>query len=171
MFSVAAKIAWASLARRRVRSLMVVMMIAVSLWGLLFMEGIYDGMTEQMIRNTIRADCGHLSLFARGYRLDPDLHKQIRNSTAVEAVLHADKQVLSYVKRIQQDGLVATAHAARGATVYGIKLEDENRQFGLLSYVISPADSLTPGDETGSALQKNATLIGYKLAEKCEGGQ
>ncbi len=127
MYRLTGKIAWASLVRRRTRSVLVVIMIAASLWGLFFMEGIYDGMTEQMINNAIRSDSGHISLFGEGYRLDPDLSRQVDNVAAIDAFLSSDSRVVSYVKRLKQDGLVATAHYSRGVAIFGIDPATEEK--------------------------------------------
>ncbi len=168
MFSMTAKIAWASLVRRRVRSLMVVIMIAISLWGLLFIEGIYDGMTEQMIDTAIRVDCGHISIFAQGYRLDPDLYKQIADSAVIDEVLQHDQRVRSYTKRLQQTGLVSTAHAARGASIYGVNLQDEERQCSLSGYLYPRANSDRIQREYDFGVKLCGALIGYKLADKLQ---
>lgn len=166
MFSLTVKIAWASLVRRRARSFMVVLMIALSLWGLLFLEGIYDGMTEQMIHNAIRIDCGHLSIFGQGYRLDPDLHKQIGNSATIGRVLQHDKCVRSYTQRLQQTGLVSTAHAARAASIYGVTLADEERQCRLSNYLYPRASAENVESEYTFGSRQHGALIGYKLAEE-----
>ncbi|MDU9047271.1 MAG: ABC transporter permease [Candidatus Electrothrix sp. Rat3] len=158
MFTTTTKIAWASLIRRRTRSVLLVLMIAVSLWGLLFMEGIYDGMTEQMIANALRSDSGHISLFGKGYRLDPDLSRWINRDQEVLAVLDKDPRVKSAVTRLKQDGLVATAHYSRGAVLLGIDLEAEEEHGQLGSY-------LDQGDFTFGKKGRQA-IIGYKLAEK-----
>ena len=84
MFKVLVRIALSSLGRRMSRSMLVILMIAMSLWGLLFMEGIYDGMTEQVIDNAVRSDSGDISVFAKGYRLDPGLDKRVGKLTEVE---------------------------------------------------------------------------------------
>ncbi|WLE96093.1 MAG: ABC transporter permease [Candidatus Electrothrix communis] len=160
MFTMTAKIAWASLIRRRARSVLLVLMIAVSLWGLLFMEGIYDGMTEQMIGNAIRSDSGHISFFGKGYRLDPDLSRWIGNEKKLDALLADDARVKSYVKRLKQDGLVATAHYSRGAVLLGVDLEAEERHGRLGGY-------LHQGDFHFGTKGRGA-IIGYKLAEKLQ---
>ena len=158
MFSLAAKIALASLARRRIRSTLVVLMIAVSLWGLLLMEGIYDGMIEQMINNAISSDSGHISLFGKGYRADPDLSRQVKNVDRITDFLDRDNRVATYVKRIRQDGLVATAHYSRGAMIVGLDLDAEKRQGRLVGY-------LYQGEFNFGKRQRGA-IIGFKLADK-----
>ena len=160
MYRLTGKIAWASLARRQTRSVLVVLMISVSLWGLLFMEGIYDGMTEQMINNAIRSDSGHISLFGEGYRLDPDLSRQVDDVAAVDAFLAQDSRVLSYVKRLKQDGLVATAHYSRGAAIFGVDLEAEEKHGRLKCYLHQ--------GEFSFGKRARGAIIGFKLADKLQ---
>lgn len=160
MYKTISKIAWASLARRRTRSVLLVLMIAVSLWGLLIMEGIYDGMTEQMISNAIRSDSGHISIFGKGYRLDPDLSRWIMNDAGLDPILAGDKRVKSYVKRLKHDGLVATAHYSRGASIFGVDLEAEDIHGRLGGY-------LYKGDFNFGKKGRGA-IIGYKLADKLQ---
>jgi len=136
MFKMTIKIAGASLLRLPSRSILLVVMIVVSLWGLLFMEGIYDGMTEQMITNAIRSDSGHISLFGKGYRLDPDFSRWLENPRQLTAFLDKDSRVKSYVTRLAQDGLVATAHYSRGAVLKGVDLATEERHGHLAGYLL-----------------------------------
>ncbi|RJX28890.1 MAG: ABC transporter permease [Desulfurivibrio sp.] len=158
MFRTALRIAWASLARRASRSVLVVVMIGMSLWGLLFMEGIYDGMTEQMISNAIRSDSGQLSLFAAGFREDPGLDRLIRRDGEIAEQLAADPRVGSFVRRLRQDGLAATAHYSRGVMIYGVELAEEKKHGRLDSYLLE--------GEYGFGGKKRGVLVGARLAEK-----
>ena len=160
MFKMTIKIAGASLLRRPSRSVLLVVMIAVSLWGLLFMEGIYDGMTEQMITNAIRSDSGHLSLFGKGYRLDPDFSRWLENPRQLTASLDKDSRVKSYVTRLAQDGLVATAHYSRGAVLKGVDLAAEERHGHLAGYLLEGQYSF--------GKRGRGAVLGYKLARKLQ---
>ncbi len=160
MFKTTFKIAWASLVRRRTRSVLLILMIAVSLWGLLFMEGIYDGMTEQMINNAIRSDSGHLSLFGEGYRLDPDLSKWVMDIDALDTFLASDTRVKSHVMRLKQDGLVATAHYSRGVAIFGVNLDEEEKHGKMAGYLHRGEFSFGKRDR--------GAIIGFKLAEKLQ---
>ncbi len=157
MFSLIIKIARASLARRGLRSLLVILMIAVSLWGLLLIEGVYEGMIEQMINNAIRSDSGHLSLFAKDYRSDPDLSRQVHEVPAIKAALEQDRRVRSFAERIKQDGLAATAHASRGAAIIGMDLEKEEQHGRLAEY-------LQKG-EFSFGKKGKGIILGFKLAD------
>ena len=158
MYKLIVKIAWASLSRRKIRSVLVVLMIAVSLWGVLFMEGIYDGMIEQMIGNAIRSGSGDITLFIKGYRLDNDLAKLITRTEDIDRLLGNDKRVKTYIMRIRQDGLVATAHYSRNASIYGIELEAERVHGRLDSYITS--------GEFGFGRKGKGVILGARLADK-----
>ena len=160
MFRLIGKIAWASLVRRRTRSMLVVVMIAVSLWGLYFMEGIYDGMTEQMINNAIRSDSGHISLFGEGYRLDPDLSRRVEDVAMLDSLLARDSRVVSYVKRLKQQGLVATAHYSRGVASFGVDPAAEEKHGRLKGYLSQGKFSFGKKDR--------GAIIGFKLADKLQ---
>ncbi len=158
MYKLVVKIAWASLSRCKIRSVLVVLMIAVSLWGVLFMEGIYDGMIEQMIGNAIRSGSGDITLFGRGYRLDNDLAKLITRTEDIDRLLGNDKRVKTYIMRIRQDGLVATAQYSRNASIYGIELEAERVHGRLDSYITS--------GEFGFGRKNKGVILGARLADK-----
>lgn len=164
MYRLALRMAWASLVRRATRSFMVVIMICVSLWGLLLMQGIYDGMTEQMISNAIRSDSGELSLFGRGYRLDPALDTLVaatkETEEKLETFLDNDPRIRSLVRRLRQNGLVATAHYSRNTEIYGVDLEREREHGQLQNYLFQ--------GEYGFGKQQKGAIIGFKLAEKLQ---
>lgn len=162
MYKVVATLAWASLKRRKSRSLLVVLMIAVSLWGLLFMEGIYDGMTEQMIDNAIRSGSGHLTLSARGYRLNPDLYTLIEDIDEIESVLTADPRIVCFAKRLRQDGLIATARYSRGISIFGVNLAGEKEHGRLNEYLVEGIYGFGPKDK--------GAILGSRLAEKLKTG-
>lgn len=164
MYKLPFRLAWASLIRRATRSSMVVLMICVSLWGLLLMQGIYDGMTEQMISNAIRSDSGQLSLFGHGYRSDPALTTRIDGTKEAQEnlgdFLDNDPRIGSYVKRLRQNGLVATAHYSRNTEIYGVELEREKLHGRLQNYLVQ--------GEYGFGRQSKGAIIGAKLAEKLQ---
>ena len=122
------------------------------------MQGIYDGMTEQMINNAIRSDSGHISLFAQGYRLEPDLSRQIENTGAIDSFLDSDNHVSSHVQRLKQNGLIATAHYSRGVMIFGVNLAAEKNQGRLDNYLYQ--------GEFSFGRKNRGTIIGFKLADK-----
>lgn len=152
------KIAIKSLLRRKVRSLLVILMVGMSLWGVMLMQGIYDGMMEQMIQNAIRSDSGHISLYGKGYRLDPVLAHRIDSPKRIEEMLSSDPRIKSHVTRMNREGVIATARYSRSASILGIDLKAEKKHGRLDSYLIE--------GEYGFGKKERGALIGYKLAEK-----
>ena len=151
-------LAWLSIWRRKTRSLMVIMMIALSLSGLLGLQGLYDGMISHMINTSIRSDSGEISLYHKEYRLHKSLDYKLSPLSKYEDVFSKIEGIDSYSIRLEQEGLIATAHKSLGATLKGISLENE-QNFGQLSTFI------TKGDYSFGTGNKNA-LIGSALAKK-----
>jgi ABC-type lipoprotein release transport system permease subunit len=133
-------------------------MIALSLWGLLSMQGLYEGMTEQMINNAIRSDSGAITLYKKGYRQENDISMLIMDDERIAGKLQSDPRVRSFTKRIKQDGLIATAQYSRVAKIYGIDLESEKAQGRLDDY-------LREG-EYGFGSRRKGVMVGATLAKK-----
>jgi len=137
---------------------MVIMMIALSLSGLLGLQGLYDGMISHLINTTIRSDSGEISLYAKEYRLNKSLDYRLSPLSKFENTFSQIEAIDAYAVRLEQEGLIATAHKSLGATLKGISLENE-QTFGQLDAFI------TKGDYSFGKANKNA-LIGSALAKK-----
>jgi len=137
---------------------MVIMMIAMSLSGLLGLQGLYDGMISHMINTTIRSDCGEISLYNKAYRLNKSLDYRLNNITKYEEIFSKVEGIDAYSIRLEKEGLIATAHKSLGATLKGISLDNEEH-FGQLNAFI------TEGEYSFGKGDKNA-LIGAALCKK-----
>ena len=137
---------------------MVILMIALSLSGLLAIQGLYDGMITHMINTTIRSDSGEISLYAKEYRLHKSLAYKLSPVSKIEEKLSTIKEITSHSVRLQQEGLIATAHKSLGANIKGISLEKE-RDFGHFDTFI------IQGNYSFGKHNKEA-LIGATLAKK-----
>lgn len=158
MYKLIIKGAFLSLFRRKSRSLLVVLMIVFSLWGLIFIQGFYMGMTKQMIDNAIRSDSGELSIFAKNFRKEREAKLQITNSSEVLRFIQQDKNVKSSTIRVSGKGLIATASYSKNADIYGINLKAEKQHANLDAYI-----------KTGNynfGKKQTGAIIGAKLAEK-----
>lgn len=137
---------------------MVIMMIALSLSGLLGLQGLYDGMISHLINTTIRSDSGEISLYAKEYRLQKNLDYRLSSVSKYEGILSQIIGLDAYAIRLEQEGLIATAHKSLGASLKGISLKHE-KKFGQLDAFI------TQGEYNFGKEDKNA-LIGSTLAKK-----
>jgi len=138
--------------------MLVIMMIALSLSGLLGLQGLYDGMVSHLINTTIRSDSGEISLYAKEYRLNKSLDYRLSPLSTVENTLSKHQEIFAYTMRLKQEGIVATARKSLGASLTGISLEKE-QHFGQLDAFV------TEGDYSFGKGNKGA-LIGSALAKK-----
>jgi len=137
---------------------MVIMMIALSLSGLLGLQGLYDGMISHMINTTIRSGSGEISLYAKEYRLNKSLDYRLSPLSKYENTFSQIEEIEAYTVRLEQEGLIATAHKSLGVTLKGISLENE-QNFGQLDAFITQGEySFGKGDK--------GALIGSALAKK-----
>lgn len=152
------RIAFLNLWRRMSRSVMVILMVALSITGLVVLQGLITGMLNQMIDNALRNDVGHVSFYQKDYRTTKALEDQIENPSKYIDFIKEQGEVVSYIDRVKNEGLVATAKHAQGALFVGTNLEEEQAHSNLKNYLID-------GEYTFKK-DKRGALIGEQLANK-----
>ncbi len=158
MYKLIFKTAILSLFRQKLRTFLAIFMIASSLWGLMLMLGLYDGMVKQMIDNALKSDSGDVAIFHKNFRSDNDINLNIKNSSKIVNEFKKNPAIKSYVQRVISDGLLATATYSKGVKIYGIDLNQEERQAKLSAYIKEGSYSF--GKDNKGA------IVGYKLAKK-----
>lgn len=158
MFDLIVKTAFLSLFRRKLRTFLVVFMVASSLWGLMFMQGIYDGMIEQMISNAIKSDSGEISIYAKDFRRDKDVKQYIKNYKDIEDYIKQNENIKSYTTRVLASGIIATAKYSKNANIYAVDLECEKEHAKLNGYIKEGI--------YGFGEKSKGIMIGFKLAKK-----
>lgn len=152
------KMALLHIVRRKGRAALISIMIAISMIGLLLMEGMYEGMMVQITQNSIKTGSGTVSIQHKMFRSDNNIKYTIAHPDKITALLDSQKEVQSYVTRISQRGLIATAGYSQGVNVTGIDLEQESLHAKLENFIIKGNYSF---DKNG-----RGALIGYRLAKK-----
>lgn len=150
------KMAILHISRRKGRAALISVMIAVSLIGLLLMEGMYEGMMVQITQNTIKTGSGVVAVQHREFRKDGNIAYQLRDPDAIEAVLLHQPGIRSHVVRISQRGLIATAGYSQGVTITGTDLRRESEHAQMDNFML----------EGEYSFERNGAIIGYKLARK-----
>ncbi|MDD2790937.1 MAG: FtsX-like permease family protein [Sulfurimonas sp.] len=152
------KMALLHLFRRRGRSILISLMIAISLIGLLLMEGMYEGMMLQLTQNSIKTGSGTLVIEDKKLRADPNIKYNIKETQTLASILDKEPLVSSYVLRISQKGLISTAGFSQGVSVSGVDLKEEAKHSEFQNYI-------TSGEYSFGARERGA-IIGYRLAKK-----
>ena len=149
------KLAYKNSFLRLSRTILVIIMIAISMSMMLSLQGLYDGMTLNMIESIKRSDSGEISLYAKGYRLDPDIKNSIANAPTIRKEIEAEDGVDAVALRLSAGGLSSTARKSSFSTIYGIDLDDEEK-FGRFS------DFLKKGE---ISFKKRGAILGVELAK------
>ncbi len=156
MFRLILKMAWKNSFLRRSRTLLVITMIAVSMSMMLGIQGLYDGMTLNMLDKNKRSDSGDVSLYAKNYRIDKEIKNSIKDAVLIRGALEQMEGVRSVTLRLRAEGLVSTARKSSFSSMVGIELKDEE-VFGKFS------EFLKEGEVD---LQKRGAVVGIELAKR-----
>jgi len=155
-------IAWRNLWRNHRRSLIMLVAIAIGLWGMIWMTALMRGMVDQMIDDAISTLSGHIQIHAEGYLDDPSIEHTlpgISQNQPLRTLLNS-QQVTAWSQRIRVPAVVRSERDVYGITLVGI---DPQRETGL-SFI---ADSVSEGQYLASVDDKHV-LLGRKLAEQLE---
>ena len=156
MYRLIFKLSFKNAFLRLSRTLLVIVMIAVSMSMMLSIEGLYDGMTKAMVNRDKRSDCGEVSMYNKAYRSSRAVRDTISNADIIAKELLKKRGVSSVVLRLKADGLSSTARKSAFSTIIGIDPQAEEK-FGKFS------DFLESGRVD---LSKNGVLVGSELAKK-----
>lgn len=156
MFNLVFTLAFNNAFLRLSRTLLVTVMIAVSMSMMLALQGLYAGMTFNIVDGNKRSDTGDVAIYQKGYRLSHEIKDRIYSADKIVKKLEGMQEVKKVVSRIHADGLVATARKSRFGTIVGINLADEEK-FGKFS------DFLHEGE---LSFKKHGVLVGLELAKK-----
>jgi len=124
---------------RKSRAILLILMIGLSMGTMLSIEGLYDGMTTNMIDKTIRSDSGEISIYPKKYRLNKEIKYQIKNTPKIIKNIQTLPGVTSVVQRFKVEGLARSATKAYPSTLIGIDLKDEEI-FGQFSEFVTSGD-------------------------------
>jgi putative ABC transport system permease protein len=155
MFNIIIKLAWNNAFLRLSRTILVILMIAISMAMMLSIQGIYDGMTLNMIDKTLRSDSGEISLYHKNYRLDKNLKHNIKDASQIQTFLQTNNEIEYITKRLSVEGLSATARKSAFSNVIGINLENEIA-FGQFNQFLKKGDM---------SFRKRGALLGSELAK------
>ncbi len=151
-------IAWRNIWRNRLRSIVVILSIAIGLWAGVFTMALVNGMTEQRTRGTIRTFVSHVQVHTPEYVADPDERYYIEDPLNLYAVLDTLTGVFAYSPRMRLGGMSSSPTGATGVMIYGIDPDVEQTVTDIHSRI-------TTGSYFTSEY-RNPIVVGEKLAEK-----
>ena len=152
------KIAWRNIWRSKLRSLIVIIAIALGIWSGIFLMSFSAGMNNQRTRDALELSIGHIQIHSAAFNVEQNVSNWLQNPKALETILDTSALVAGYSKRIILNGMVSSALTATGARIAGVDENFEKKTSNVYSKIIEG----TWFEDT----RKNQIVIGEKLANK-----
>jgi ABC-type lipoprotein release transport system permease subunit len=150
------KLAWRNLWRRKRRTAITVVSIAVGLGLCLFFTGISDGMYGKLIAMAVRSGSGHLVVENRAYRNDQVAKNSINVGHELLRAVRSVPDLEGYSLRVSGPGMISTSHGTVGGGFDAVNPELD-RPFSLLARSIVEGRYLQSGRDM---------IVGVELARK-----
>lgn len=152
-------ISWRNVWRNKLRSLVVILAVALGLYGTLFMIALSNGMVEQKISDSVHNEISHIQVHHPEFMQDNALHYAVDNTSEVEALAARTTGVEAVTSRIRATAMASTATTGTGVIILGIEPEREKQ-------VTNIHKLLTEGAYFETSGRSPQILISQKLAGK-----
>ena len=151
------KIAWRNIWRNKRRSLIVLSSVVVGVIAAILVDGLSNGMLEQMLFNQINSNVSHIQIHKKGFHDNKTVQNYIPDyPKAVQAVKN-NPSVKYYSERVITFGLLSSASNSSGVYINGINPGQEQNVTDISKSIVE-----------GSYLKGGGRdiVIGKSLAEK-----
>lgn len=151
------KIAWLNIWRNKVRSLVVIIAIALGLWAGTFASGFYEGMMTQKVNDVIENEYSHFQFHDTLFREEMALRRTIDGHDEIESSLQNDERVVGTSSRVLVMSMMASANKSGAIKLVGIDPADEA--------VVTHLDQKLVEGEYFEGIKRNPILISARTAE------
>lgn len=158
-----AMIAWRNMWRQKRRSLVVISSMAIGVFAIIISVAFINGMTVQMIENTINTTLGHVAIYREGYRKSMKLTHNFAPEARFFRVMEQNRDIQGFAPRVKIKGMISSSETSRGVMLMGIDPGRERSVSSIHSYLIPKSGGRYLSDSAGDGI-----LISRALAEKLE---
>jgi len=151
-------VSWRNIWRNKVRSGVVILAVALGVWGLLFLLGFTRGIVRDYVKSNIELQTSHFQIHHPEFKKDYEAKYTVPNPNDILDSLSEDDYADQYTTRTVAGGMLNTSRGARGMRIFGIDTEREVRVTNIDEYIVE-----------GSFFKdkrRNQILISDNLAEK-----
>lgn len=147
-------ISWKNVWRNKLRSGIIILAIAIGLFGGIFSNAFFMGMVDQRVNSAIKYETSNIQILNPKFLMDESINNGIPMANELIQEITALPQIKGISLRLTESGMAGTAEANAGVIVNGIHPEQEQK-------VTQIQDVLTEGDYL-----KNTDLIGILIGKK-----
>ncbi len=151
-------IAWRNVWRSRLRSMVVIISVALGLMAGVFMIAFSYGLNQERTRNIIETRISHIQLHDKNFQDERKVRLMIPEGEKVLAKVEQDQRVKAATSRLVLTGMIQTSRGAYGVQIIGIDPDKEATVTQLKDRIIG-GNYLDEGADNGM-------LIGGALMEK-----
>jgi putative ABC transport system permease protein len=120
-------ISWRNIFRHPVRSLVIMMAVALGLWAGIFVMSLTNGLLKQQFDMMISHYISHIQVHHPGFGDERDVKFQVPDKEQVMQKLSTDQRVEAFAPRSLVFGFAASAAGARSVEIRGVEPAMENR--------------------------------------------
>jgi putative ABC transport system permease protein len=156
-------ISWRNMLRQKRRSLVVIASMAIGIFAMIISVGFLNGMTIQMVENTISTSLGHIAIHKKGYQDNMKLEYNFYPEQTYYEILKKNKAIKSFARRVKIQGMIRSSEASRGVMVVGVDPDQEKTVSKLYDYTSKKEGSRFLSDPSADEV-----LIARSLADKLD---
>lgn len=156
-------IGWRNMWRQKRRSLVVVFSMAIGIFAMILSVGFINGMTIQMVENTISTSLGHIAIHKKGYQDNMKLEYNFFPEQRYYDLMKKSDTVKAYAPRVKIQGMIRSSEASRGVMVVGIDPRLEKNVSKIYDYT-----SKKNGSRFLTNPDSDDVLVAKSLADKLD---
>jgi len=150
--------AWRNIWRNKIRSIVIILSIAIGLFSGIALLALYQGMMKGRVQTVIYSEVGHLQIHHPEFKKDYKPVFTIPQGQSILKKMNATPEVRLAVPRCITTGMLSTPGGSAGVQINGVIPE--------LEYLVSQLRKKIVEGNTFDPERKNQVMIGKKLADK-----
>ncbi|MBU2651647.1 MAG: ABC transporter permease [Bacteroidetes bacterium] len=157
-------VSWKNIWRNKTRSMVVILAVALGLFGTVFMIALMNGLIDQKVDASISNELSNIQIHTPGFLEDKSIQHMMDNAGLLVEKVKKTEGVKAVCRRTKSMGMVSTASSGSGVMVNGIIPQEEKMVTDIHKHTVD-----------GSYFEQNfkvtpSIFIGKKLAEKLNAG-
>jgi putative ABC transport system permease protein len=151
------KISWRNVFRHPVRSMVIMLAVALGLWAGILVMALSFGMLQQRFDMMIGSFISHIQIHHPSFHEERDVKFQVPERKEIMTELEMDKKIKAFAPRTLLFGFAASAAGSRGVEIRGIDPQGEDN-------LTSFSEKITSGTFLSSG-ESNRIVISERLAK------
>ncbi|HOK85239.1 MAG: ABC transporter permease [Bacteroidales bacterium] len=161
-------LSWRNVWRNPTRSMVVVVAVALGLWGGVTAMALINGWVKQRIADSIQNEISHIKIHNPDFLLNEEVDKTF-SFDSVAATLDSTKGIVGFSGRLKVFAMAQTDRANSGLVVLGVRPSSERSVSGIPNNLIMGSflegDFKTPSIVLGKKAAEELKLVNYELTD------